>query len=92
MCSGQKVFGPSVLLFANPASTKRERITVRASFDEGQTWPLARLLDPRPGAYSCLAVMPDGSIGLLYEAGEKSPYEMIVFARAPFEWLSGAQP
>ncbi len=36
----------SVLLFSNPASTRRERLTVRASLDEGQTWPVARLLDP----------------------------------------------
>jgi sialidase-1 len=82
----------SVLLFANPASLRRERITVRASFDEGETWPCSRLLDPRPGAYSCLAVLPDGTIGMLYEAGEKGPYENLVFARFPLAWLTGAQP
>ncbi len=82
----------SVLLFANPASTKRERLTVRASFDEGQTWPVSRLLDARPAAYSCLAVLADGTIGLLYEAGEKSPYENLAFARFALEWLTEGQP
>lgn len=81
----------SVILFANPASTKRERITVRASFDEGQIWSASRLVDPRPGAYSCLAVLPDGTIGILYEAGEKSPYENLVFARFSLEWLTGGK-
>lgn len=87
----------NVILFSNPASRKRERMTVRASFDDGQTWPVSRLLDPRPSAYSCLAVLPEpgpepGSpqtIGLLYEAGDKRPYESLVFARFTLAWLAG---
>ena len=82
----------SVLLFANPASAKRERLTLRVSFDEGQTWPVSRLLDSRPSAYSCLATLPDGTIGILYEAGAKSAYENLVFARVPLEWLTAAKP
>ncbi len=81
-----------VILFANPASTNRERLTLRASFDEGQTWPVSRLLDPRPSAYSCLAKLPDGSIGILHEAGAKSAYESLVFARVTLEWLTGTKP
>jgi len=77
----------SVILFSNPASTKREALTVRASFDEGETWPIARQLDPRPSAYSCLAVLSNGQIGILYEAGDTHPYENLVFTRFPVEWL-----
>ncbi len=77
----------SVILFANPASAKRENLTVRASFDEGDTWPVARLLDRRPSAYSCLATLPQGEVGILYEAGEKHPYETLVFARFHPGWL-----
>lgn len=79
----------SVILFSNPASAKRENLTVRASFDEGETWPVSRQLDSRCAAYSCLAVLPDGVVSILYEAGERSPYENLVFARFPLEWLSG---
>lgn len=71
---------PGVILFSNAASTKRERMTVRASFDEGKTWPASLLLGTQPAAYSCLVAMPDGAAGILYETGEKSPYEAIVFA------------
>jgi sialidase-1 len=78
---------PGVLLFSNAASTKRERMTVRASLDDGATWPVARLISPLPGAYSCLAALPDGRIGLLYETGEKGPYERIVLADFTLEWL-----
>lgn len=79
----------SVILFSNPASAKRENLTVRASFDEGETWPVSRQLDSRCAGYSCLAVLPDGVVSILYEAGERSPYENLVFARFPLEWLSG---
>jgi sialidase-1 len=78
----------SAILFSNPASSKRERLTLRASYDEGRTWPVSRLLDARPSAYSCLAVLPDGTIGVFYEAGIRSPYENLVFARVPLGWLS----
>jgi sialidase-1 len=73
--------GRDALLFANPASTRRENMTVRASFDEGRSWPIARLLHAGPSAYSCLAALPDGRIGCLYERGEAHAYERITLAR-----------
>lgn len=78
---------PGVILFANPASRRREALTVRASLDDGRTWPAARRIEAGPSAYSCLAALPDGSAGLLYEAGAKSPYERIVFVRFAPEWI-----
>ncbi len=78
---------PRSLLFSNPASTKREKMTVRLSIDDGRTWNHARILHDGPSAYSCLAVLADGSIGCLFEKGEKSPYETITWARFPLEWL-----
>lgn len=74
--------GGSVLLFSNPASTdSRTNLTVRASFDEGRSWPVRHTLHAGPSAYSDLAVLPDDSIGCLYERGAESPYESIVLAR-----------
>jgi len=79
----------SRLLFSNPASkTARHQMTVRLSYDEGQTWPIAKPLHTGPAAYSCLTVLSDGLIGCLYEAGQKSPYEKIVFARFTIDWLT----
>ena len=79
--------GP-VLLFSNPASTKREKMTVRLSYDQGKTWPVAKQLHAGLAAYSCLTVLPDKSIGCLYERGEKSAYEKITLAIFPLEWLT----
>jgi sialidase-1 len=77
------------LVFSNPASKKRERMTVRLSPDDGKTWPASRVLHDGPAAYSCLAVLPDGGIGCLYERGDKGPYETITFARMSIDWLKG---
>ena len=76
------------LLFANPASAKRERLTVRLSYDEGVTWPVARVVHEGPAAYSSLVALQDSSIGLLFERGDRSPYERISFARFTLEWLT----
>ncbi len=75
------------LLFSNPASKKRERMTVRLSRDEGAAWPVSRVLHEGPAAYSALGVLKDGSVGCLYERGAKGSYETISFARFPVGWL-----
>jgi sialidase-1 len=74
-------------LFSNPASIRREKMTVRLSKDGGRTWSAGRMLHSGPAAYSCLAVLADGSIACLYECGEKSPYERIRLARFDLRWL-----
>jgi sialidase-1 len=69
----------SILLFANPASqARRESGTVRASFDEGKTWPVAKVIEPGNFAYCCLGILPGKRVACLYETGEKSGYEKIV--------------
>jgi sialidase-1 len=84
-----------VILFSNPASLKRENMTVRASFDDGATWPQALSLHSGPSAYSDLAVLADGTAACLYERGDRTPYEQIALARfqiTDFRVLQTAQP
>jgi sialidase-1 len=74
----------SVILFSNPASESgRVNMTLRASLDEGQTWPVSRVLHSGPSAYSDLAILANGAIACLYEAGQSHPYESIVLAIVP---------
>ncbi len=81
----------SVILFSNPASQEgRVNMTVRASFDEGQTWGAARVLYAGPSAYSDLATLAGDAFACLYEAGQTQPYESIVFARVPLQSLTDA--
>ena len=79
--------GHSRILFSNPASTERENMTIRLSFDEGRSWPIARTLYAGPSAYSSLSVLPGKDIVCLYERGAAHPYETIVFARFTLGWL-----
>jgi len=80
---------PSLLLFSNPASrTERVSGTVRLSLDEGATWPLARPLYRGGFAYSCLGMLPDGTLLCLFEADE---YQRIVLARFAPAWLQAGQ-
>jgi sialidase-1 len=83
---------PGVVLFSNPASTKRENLTVRLSYDDGATWPVGRTLFAGASAYSCLVVLPGQTAGCLYECGVKNPYEKIVLARFPVQWLTATHP
>ncbi len=77
-----------LILFSNPASKeKREKMTVRLSFDDCRSWPIARTIYPGPAAYSCLIVLPDKSIACFYERGKENPYEKITLARFNLPWL-----
>jgi sialidase-1 len=77
----------SRLLFSNPASLTREKLTVRLSYDDSVTWPVSKLIYDGPAAYSCLAILPDKSVACLFECGKKSAYETITLARFPLSWL-----
>jgi len=91
-----------LLLFSNPDTIKRdhldrENVTVKASEDGGKTWPVSRLLQPGPSAYSDLAVLPNGTILCFYESGtpegdlkhkRRWAYAQITLARFNLEWLN----
>jgi sialidase-1 len=74
-----------VLLYSGPDSAKRENGTLYASFDDGKTWPLKKLLIPGDFAYSVLIALPGNEIGCLYETDN---YRKIQFTRFHLEpWL-----
>jgi sialidase-1 len=92
VCQASLVRGPMVdgrptFLFANPASAKREKLTVRLSPDDCRTWPRSRELYAGPAAYSDVAVLGDGTILCLYERGVRSAYQEITLARFRMEDL-----
>ena len=84
--------GKNRMLFSNPPNQEsRSDLTVRLSYDEGKTWPIAKQLFDGYTAYSSLTVLPNGDIGCLYEAGDDSRgnrgIAALYFARFPLEWL-----
>ena len=70
----------------HPGGT-RVRMTVWASFDRGETWPVKRLIHPGAAAYSSLAAGPDGTVYLLFERGEEKLYDTMSVARFNLAWL-----
>ncbi len=94
--------GKSCLLFVNPDSSHlqslgnrhnswpRENLTLRASFDEGKTWPVKRLLDPGQAGYSDLAVGPDGTIYCFYEHGGQTDDRGMSVLRFDYSWIAGS--
>ena len=81
---------PGPILFSNPASAEtRVEMTVRASLDEGASWPHARVLHYGPSGYSCLASLADGTAACLYESGDQVAHQRLTFARFDLHWVAG---
>ncbi len=63
-----------LLLFLNPAGDPpgkgRCRGVLRSSEDDGHTWPGSLLLVPGHFAYSSMALLKNGDLGVLYEPGD----------------------
>lgn len=73
--------GQPAYLFSNPASKKRQNVTVRISQDECATWSKGLLLHKGFGAYSDLVDLPDEKAGCLYERDlHGKNYARITFA------------
>ncbi|KQX63004.1 exo-alpha-sialidase [Paenibacillus sp. Root444D2] len=82
-----------MLLFSNPADTvSRDKMTVRISNDDGQSWATSKTVYKGPSAYSSLAILSDGKVSLLFEGGEYTPYDKIMFAVFNLEWFQAAEP
>jgi sialidase-1 len=90
---------PGCLLFANPDTTDktmvswamdRKRLTIKLSEDDGQTWSLARILEPGPAGYSALARLADGTILCFFESGMVSGMcdtRYLCLARFDLDWF-----
>ena len=93
------------VLFANPRSFeprdpgkpegnwKRQNVSAYLSYDEADTWPLSKTVEPGISGYSDLAVLPDGTVLLFYERsspdGVRDTYTgFLTVARFNLEWLT----
>ena len=72
------------VVLSHPSNTiERTHLTIRLSYDECRTWPVAGVLEDGFAAYSDLAVA-DGLILCFYEADS---YGRMVLARFTTDWL-----
>ncbi|MGL5112323.1 MAG: LamG-like jellyroll fold domain-containing protein [Flavobacterium sp.] len=75
------------LLHTIPFAGNRTNVSVLMSTDEGASWPIRKTIFSGASAYSSITVLPDGSMGIYYENGENSTYQMY-FARFSLNWLT----
>ena len=73
------------LIYAGPVGPKRTNGTAFLSYDGGRRWHVRKLVVGGMFAYSSLARLPDGAIGLFYEADD---YKSIKLARFTLHWLT----
>ena len=70
----------------------RENETIRLSYDEGATWPVAKAIEPGRSGYADIGVGPDGMIYCLYERGFNPDNQLntrfLTVARFNLEWLT----
>lgn len=86
---------PGCVAFSNPGTLEKEfgcngfdrkQLTVYLSFDDGQSWPVKRIIEPGPAAYSDLTALPDGTILCAYECGMgKTMYDSASLRLARFD-------
>lgn len=74
----------NIILYSGPGGPGRNNLTVRISYDEGKTWPVSKRLYKGGTAYSDLVVLPDGTIGCLFE---RDGYKKITFAKFTLDTL-----
>ena len=72
------------ILWTGPLGPGRNKLVVRTSCDEGQTFTHERMIADEPAAYSDLTVLKDKSVGVLWERGD---YRFITFTRLNREFL-----
>jgi sialidase-1 len=66
---------------------RRNRLVLRASDDDGATWPLGRVVVPGPAGYSDLVKLAGGPLLVLFENGRMVYSEKLTLARVdPGAW------
>lgn len=69
----------SRMIFANAAdSSSRVRMTLRMSYDEGQTWPVTDVIYSGSSAYSALCKTADSRVGLLFERANYTRIDFVL--------------
>jgi len=69
------------LLLSTPVNpSSRRELTVFVSEDSGASWQPALVVHEGMAGYSDLVLLPDGSVGIFYEAGETSSFATLRFA------------
>ncbi len=80
------------LIYAGPVEGYRQKMVVRVSFDDGETYSDGKMIYDGFSAYSGVVLMKNGKIGVIYENGtyqsgedSSNQYEKITFDTLKFD-------
>jgi len=75
---------PGLVVFSGPGTDQgRYRMTLRGSYDDGNTWPWKQLVYRDGSGYSDINVLPDGRLILLFEKDGKHKLEFVTIPAPP---------
>jgi len=68
-------------------------VSVKLSYDEGQSWPVTRSIEPGASMYSDIAVAKSGTILCFYGRSTKAGFagDFLTLARFNLEWLTAGK-
>ncbi len=75
------------IVWTGPKGPNRANLVARISYDEGRTFPVERQISTGPAAYSDLTILPDKTVGVLWERGVERGYQFISFTPLTREFL-----
>lgn len=73
-----------LLYSKNESGEGRKNLVVRLSADDGDTWPVVKVVDEGPAKYSDMAVLSDKTVLLIYETVKNGP---VYGVRFNLDWL-----
>jgi len=96
--------GKNRIVFSNPHNLERagakpgqgrdrKNLSLKLSYDEGETWPINKTLEAGGSGYSDLAIAPDGNLLCFYERtvvdeATKKRTSCLTLARMSLAWLT----
>lgn len=99
-----KAGGKNRIVFSNPHNLERanakpgqgrdrKNLSLKLSYDEGETWPINKTLEAGSSGYSDLAIAADGTLLCFYEratvdAASKKRTAFLTLARVSLPWLT----
>ena len=82
-CEGSTLYhGNTRQLFYSgiAVTTMRTNLSLHLSVDNGENWKYLKTIWSGPSAYSSLIQLSDQSIGVLFEGGDVTPYDLLLFS------------
>ncbi|MBR5532712.1 MAG: exo-alpha-sialidase [Bacteroidales bacterium] len=69
-------------------AVSRKNMSMFISYDEGDTWSVNKTICPGNGAYSSIAILPDGTIGVYTEEDYMTSDMSTFFLNFSLDWLT----